>query len=80
MKVYFDIITNHTADIIDYAEKSYSYVPTDEAPYLTADGEPIDLAAVAGDSDFPELDAATSFPSHSGDRAGERSTARCPHG
>ena len=62
MKVYFDIITNHTADIIDYAEKSYSYIPADEAPYLTAEGEPIDLATVAGNDDFPELDAATSFP------------------
>ena len=26
MKVFFDIITNHTADVIDYAEDQYDYV------------------------------------------------------
>jgi glycosidase len=25
MKVFFDIITNHTADVIDYEEKQYTY-------------------------------------------------------
>ena len=62
MKVYFDIITNHTADVIDYAEKTYSYIDKTSAPYTTAAGEPFDPADVAGSPDFPELDAATSFP------------------
>ncbi len=26
MKVYFDVITNHTADVIDYAEGEYSHI------------------------------------------------------
>ena len=26
MKVFFDIITNHTADVIDYEEKQYTYL------------------------------------------------------
>ncbi|MBC7591225.1 MAG: pullulanase-type alpha-1,6-glucosidase [Salinibacterium sp.] len=62
MKVYFDIITNHTADIIDYAQQEYGYIDKSTVPYLTAGGEPFDPAAVAGSAEFPELDAATSFP------------------
>ena len=33
IKVYFDIITNHTADVISYAEGEYSYRPTTESAY-----------------------------------------------
>ena len=33
IKVYFDIITNHTADIIDYEEGQYTYRPTTQEPY-----------------------------------------------
>ncbi|MEY2847760.1 MAG: hypothetical protein RI885_425 [Actinomycetota bacterium] len=62
MKVYFDIITNHTADVIDYAEKQYGYIDKTTEPYKTAAGEPFDPADVAGSPDFPVLDAATSFP------------------
>ena len=38
MKVYFDIITNHTADVISYAEGEYGYVSKETAPYVDADG------------------------------------------
>ncbi len=62
IKVYFDIITNHTADVIDYAEGTYAYVDQATSPYRDAAGEPFDPADVAGSADFPELDAATSFP------------------
>ncbi|MBF0689463.1 MAG: pullulanase-type alpha-1,6-glucosidase [Cellulomonas sp.] len=62
IKVYFDIITNHTADVIDYAEGSYAYVEQSAEPYRDAAGEPFDPADVAGSDDFPELDAAASFP------------------
>ena len=62
MKVYFDIITNHTADVIDYEEKAYSYIDKATSPYRTAAGEIFDPANVAGSADFPALDAATSFP------------------
>lgn len=60
--VYFDIITNHTADVIDYAEGEYDYVDQDTAPYTDAAGEEFDPADFAGTDDFPELDPATSFP------------------
>ncbi|WP_203234177.1 alpha-amylase family glycosyl hydrolase [Actinomyces sp. 565] len=62
MKLYLDIITNHTADLISYEEGTYSYVETADVPYTDADGNVIDISALAGQEDFPTLDAATSFP------------------
>ncbi|WP_367182161.1 alpha-amylase family glycosyl hydrolase [uncultured Arthrobacter sp.] len=63
MKVYFDIITNHTADVIGYEDGDrLPYVSKDEVPYRTADGVPFDDRDVAGSEDFPELAAKTSFP------------------
>ncbi|MFF1349146.1 pullulanase-type alpha-1,6-glucosidase [Streptomyces sp. NPDC058322] len=56
MKVFFDVITNHTADTVDYAEKEYGYRPKGAYPYLDKDGRPFDdskgLAKVDADS-FP---------------------------
>ncbi|MGW2088679.1 pullulanase-type alpha-1,6-glucosidase [Streptomyces sp. NPDC001880] len=56
MKVFFDVITNHTADTVDYAEKAYGYRPKGAYPYLDKDGRPFDdakgLAKVDADS-FP---------------------------
>ena len=67
MKVYFDIITNHTADVITYEQKPggpapYGYVPKDSVPYRTAVGQPFDDRDHAGTGGFPALSAATSFP------------------
>ncbi|GAA4722125.1 alpha-1,6-glucosidases, pullulanase-type [Promicromonospora umidemergens] len=62
LKVYFDIITNHTADVVDYAEGTYDYVDQATSPYQDAAGNPFDPADHAGTGSFPELDAATSFP------------------
>ncbi|MFG2593297.1 pullulanase-type alpha-1,6-glucosidase [Streptomyces sp. NPDC048438] len=42
MKVFFDVITNHTADTVDYAEKTYGYKPKGAFPYLDDDGRPFD--------------------------------------
>ncbi len=64
MKVFFDIITNHTADVIDYSEKEYEYISTAKVPYLDASGEVFDPAEVAGSADFPTLNVDTSFPYH----------------
>jgi alpha-amylase len=63
MKVYFDIITNHTADVIGYEEGARTaYVPKDKEPYLTASGTPFDDRDYAGTENFPPLSATTSFP------------------
>ncbi len=57
MKVFFDVITNHTADGIDYREKAYEYLAKGAFPYLDADGRPFDDTAYAdGEGVFPEVD------------------------
>ncbi len=56
IKVFFDIITNHTADVIAYAEDRYSYVPKDTEPFRTAAGTPFDDRDFAGTGSFPALD------------------------
>ncbi|MGW0421078.1 pullulanase-type alpha-1,6-glucosidase [Streptomyces sp. NPDC003015] len=62
MKVFFDVITNHTADVVDYEEKSYDYLSKGAFPYLTKDGDPFDDADYAsGGKRFPAVDA-DSFP------------------
>ncbi|WP_310430405.1 pullulanase-type alpha-1,6-glucosidase [Streptomyces sp. 3330] len=62
MKVFFDVITNHTADVVDYEEKSYGYLSKGAFPYLTKDGVPFDDADYAdGGTKFPAVDA-DSFP------------------
>jgi alpha-amylase len=63
MKVYFDIITNHTADVIGYQEGARtSYVSKDAEPYRNAAGTTFDDRDFAGSSAFPQLSATTSFP------------------
>jgi len=63
MKVYFDIITNHTADVVGYEEGARQpYVSKDAEPYLTAAGTPFDDRDYAGTDTFPALSATTSFP------------------
>nr|WP_066290837.1 alpha-amylase family glycosyl hydrolase [Arthrobacter sp. B6] len=63
MKVYFDIITNHTADVIGYEEGARkSYISKDAEPYRTKAGVEFDDRDFAGTKEFPELDPATSFP------------------
>ncbi|WP_341360367.1 pullulanase-type alpha-1,6-glucosidase [Georgenia sp. M64] len=59
--VFFDIITNHTADLIDYEEGVYSYVEKSASPYLDTADQPFDPADYAGTGDFPAMDT-TSFP------------------
>ena len=63
MKVFFDIITNHTADVIAYEEGSSEYRSKKDFPYIDAvTGKPFDDWAFAGGTTFPALDPETSFP------------------
>ena len=67
MKLYMDIIANHTADVIQYEGGIYTYVPKAAAPYRDAMGQPFDDNVVAynGINDpaaFPALSADKSFP------------------
>ncbi|MGX4692562.1 pullulanase-type alpha-1,6-glucosidase [Streptomyces sp. JNUCC 63] len=62
MKVFFDVITNHTADVIDYEGGSHTYLSKGAFPYLTKDGRPFDDADHAdGTKKFPAVDK-DSFP------------------
>lgn len=61
MKVFFDIITNHTADVIDYAEGSYDYRAKEDHPYRDADGNAFNDRDYVGGT-FPSMDPETSFP------------------
>lgn len=63
IKVFFDIITNHTADVIGYTDGDRTaYVSKDAVPYREASGDRFDDRDYAGSNAFPELDPATSFP------------------
>jgi glycosidase len=66
MKVVFDIITNHTADIIEYREGARTaYLSKDRRPYTEAGtGSEFDDRDFAGTTSFPALDPETSFPYH----------------
>jgi alpha-amylase len=56
MKVYFDVITNHTADVIRYQEGAApGYISKDQYPYRTAAGTVFDDRDFAGGSTFPAL-------------------------
>ena len=64
MKVFFDIITNHTADVVDYEQGTYTYKSKRTAPYKDADGVEFDDRDYVNEpaSAWPELSPATSFP------------------
>ena len=61
MKVFFDIITNHTADVIDYQGGQHQYVSKKASPYEKADGTTFDDRDYVNQT-FPAMDPATSFP------------------
>ncbi|HMP42955.1 MAG TPA: alpha-amylase family glycosyl hydrolase, partial [Roseiflexaceae bacterium] len=61
IRVFFDIITNHTADVIDYEGGDYSYVSRADAPYRDAGGNIIDDRDYLDAPAFPELNR-YSFP------------------
>jgi pullulanase-type alpha-1,6-glucosidase len=62
IKVYLDIITNHTADVIRYAENEYGYRNKTDHPYTDAQGRPFeDRNYSDGTRDFPGVNA-DSFP------------------
>ncbi|MCB9157682.1 MAG: pullulanase-type alpha-1,6-glucosidase [Caldilineaceae bacterium] len=72
IKIFFDIIANHTADILSYQEGAFTYRNKAAIPYKDAAGVEFDDREYAGGSEFPALDAETSFPytpvfNHAGD-------------
>lgn len=59
LKIYLDIIVNHTADVIKYAENEYTYVDKADSPYTDVDGQPFEDRNYA--TGFPKVDS-TSYP------------------
>ncbi len=62
MKVYFDMVANHTGDVIEYVGGGTDYRSKADYPYRDADGNVFDDRDYAGGDTFPDLDPATSFP------------------
>ena len=67
LRVIMDIVINHTADVIQFADGDYAYRSKAAAPFRDAEGRPFDDRAFAfnGLNDpaaFPALSAERSFP------------------
>ncbi|NYF60186.1 pullulanase-type alpha-1,6-glucosidase [Micromonospora purpureochromogenes] len=58
IKVYLDVIVNHTADVIKYGEDKYAYVDKKSSPYTDAQGRAFEDRNYAdGTRDFPTVTA-----------------------
>ncbi|MFF4579789.1 alpha-amylase family glycosyl hydrolase [Streptomyces sp. NPDC001389] len=85
IKVFLDIITNHTADVIDYAERADGYRSSGAFPTLDRKGRPVDLTAIADSnaagggsrSPWPDL-TVDSFPYTPVFRTPADATAKSP--
>ena len=67
LKVYLDIVVNHTGDVIKSRDGGSGYLGLEEAPYRDSSGRPFDPRAVAYNGvnsaeAFPSLSPGTSFP------------------
>ncbi len=59
IKVIFDVVANHTADVNDYAQKQYTYRDSADYPYKDVDGNVFDPHDYAdGSKPFPKMNAA----------------------
>jgi pullulanase-type alpha-1,6-glucosidase len=61
INVYFDIVANHTGDIIDFAGASTPYISKADQPYRDSSGVAFDDRDYVGTGTFPDLDPAVSF-------------------
>lgn len=61
MKVFLDVVVNHTADVITPQVGFTSYIPIEAKPYRTAAGKAFDPWAYARGTSFPALRPKVSF-------------------
>ncbi|HEX6500755.1 MAG TPA: pullulanase-type alpha-1,6-glucosidase [Micromonosporaceae bacterium] len=62
LKIFLDIIVNHTADVISYQQNQYAYRSKTDYPYKDASGQPFDDRNYAdGTRGFPKVNT-QSFP------------------
>ena len=78
MKVFFDIITNHTADVIKSADNQYGYVSKAAAPYKDADRHRVRRPRLRGQGHVPDARPDGVVPASAArpGRRGERQVAR----
>ena len=63
IKVFIDIVVNHTGSVITYEQDQTPYVEKSDVPYLDAQGNAFDPAELAARrAPWPTLDPKTSFP------------------
>ncbi|MCB0238127.1 MAG: alpha-amylase, partial [Anaerolineae bacterium] len=62
MKVFFDIVANHSADIITYVQNEFTYRNKTDYPYRDANGQAFNDRDYALSNTFPPLDVDVSFP------------------
>ena len=62
MKVFFDIVANHSADIITYVQNEFTYRNKTDYPYRDANGQIFDDRDYALSNTFPPMDVDVSFP------------------
>lgn len=55
MKVIFDVVANHTADVFDFAQKEYTYRGSDQYPYKDINGTAFDPHQYATSATFPKM-------------------------
>ncbi|MEV3938529.1 pullulanase-type alpha-1,6-glucosidase [Glycomyces sp. NPDC049804] len=60
IEIYLDVVVNHTADAVEYAEGANTYVEKEDSPYTDAEGRPFEDANYAASDEFPEVDADSS--------------------
>ncbi|MER8182686.1 pullulanase-type alpha-1,6-glucosidase [Kitasatospora sp. NPDC094015] len=78
IKVFFDVITNHTADVLDNREQSHGYRSTGAYPTLDTDGNPVDETALAAAGAPWPRTTADSFPYSPVLRTKADATAKTP--
>lgn len=61
LKVILDVVINHTADVINYADGN-SYIPESQKPYRDKNGKVLSLQKLAGAKTPISLDLKKSFP------------------
>ena len=61
MKIFVDVVVNHTADVIQYKNGDYSYVESQYVPYKDSQGRKFQLTPNLL-KNFPKLSVTKSFP------------------
>ncbi|WP_285558680.1 pullulanase-type alpha-1,6-glucosidase [Actinoplanes regularis] len=57
MKIFLDIIVNHTADVIKYRENQYTYIDKATSPYTDTEGQAFEDRNYASSNSFPSVDS-----------------------